>query len=183
MYWIIESTVRVNNRLTDWFSVYSGVRQGDNLAPTLFAIYVNDETACINQLNVGVPISETDSISIMLYADDIVLMAQNSEDLQKMINALHEWTIKWRLSVNTQKTQVMHVRKHKTRRTDYAFRFGINLLRVTESYRYLRLDIKEFIIFSHCASVLHDAGYRAIGALISNIIRQKVWTSKYTRKY
>ena len=38
---------------------------------------------------------------ILLYADDIVLMAQNAEELQKMINALHEWTIKWRLSVNT----------------------------------------------------------------------------------
>ena len=84
----------MNNRLTDWFSVYSGVRQGYNLAPTLFAIYVNDVTMCINQLNVGVPISETDSISVLLYADDIVLMAQNAEDLQKMINALREWTIK-----------------------------------------------------------------------------------------
>lgn len=48
LYWNIESTVRVNNRLTDWFSVYSGVRKGDNLAPTLFAIYVNDVTTCIN---------------------------------------------------------------------------------------------------------------------------------------
>ena len=55
--------VRVDNRLTDWFSVYSGIRQGDKLAPTLFAIYVDDVTTCINQLNVGVPISETDSLS------------------------------------------------------------------------------------------------------------------------
>ena len=130
LYWNIDSTVRVNNRLTDWFSVYSGVRQGDNLAPTLFAIYVNDVTTCINELNVGVPISDTDSISVLLYADDRVLMAQNAEDLQKMINALHDWTIKWRLSVNTQKTQVMHVRKHQTRRTNYAFHLGDSLLHV-----------------------------------------------------
>ena len=173
MYWNIESTVRVDNRLTDWFSVYSGVRQCDNLAPTLFAIYVNDVTACINELNVGIPISETDSISVLLYADDIVLMAQSATDLQKMINALHEWTIKWRLSVNTEKTQVMHIRKHQTQRTDYAFQFGGSFLRVTESYRYLGLDINEYINFSHCASVLHDAASRALGALIS-----KHYTSK-----
>ena len=157
----------MDNRHTDWFSVYSGVLQGDNLAPTLFAIYENDVTTCINLLNVGVPFSETDSISILLYADDIVLMAQNAEDLQKMMNALHELTIKWRLSVNTENTQVMHVRKHQTRRTDYTFRLGDNLLRFTETYRYLGLDINEFIHFSHCASVLHDAGSRALGVLIS----------------
>ena len=58
----------MNNRLTDWFSVYSGVRH--NLGPTLFAIYVHDVITCINQLNVGVPISEKDSISVLLYADD-----------------------------------------------------------------------------------------------------------------
>ena len=173
LYWNIESGVRVDNRLTDWFSVYSGVRQGDNLAPTLFAIYVNDVTACINELNVGIPISETDSISVLLYADDIVLMAQSAADLQKMITALHEWTIKWRLSVNTEKTQVRHIRKHQTQRTDYAFQFGGSFLRVTESYRYLGLDINEYINFSHCASVLHDAASRALGALVS-----KHYTSK-----
>ena len=63
--------------------MYSGVRQVDNLATTLFAINVNDVMTCINQLNVGVPISETDSISVLLYADDLKLMAQNDEDLQK----------------------------------------------------------------------------------------------------
>ena len=82
-----------------------------------------------------------------------MLMAQNAKDLQKMINALHDWTIKWRLSVNTKKTQVMHVRKHQTRRTNNAFHLGDSLLHVTESYRYLGLDINEFVNFSHCASV------------------------------
>ena len=71
------------------------------------------------------------------------------------------------------KIQVMHVRKHQTRRTDYTFRLGDNLLRVTETYRYLGLNINEFINFSHCAFVLHDAGRRALGALIS-----KHYTSK-----
>ena len=109
----------------------------------------------------------------LLYADDIVLMAQSAADLQKMINALHEWTVKWHLSVNTEKTQVMHIRKHQTQRTDYAFQFGGSFLRVTESYRYLGLDINEYINFSHCASVLHDAASRALGALVS-----KHYTSK-----
>ena len=81
LYWNIEpATV---NRLTDC-----------NLLLT--------QMTCINQLNVDVPMSETDSISVLLYVEDIVLMAQNAEDLQRMAHVLREWTIKWHLSLNVQ---------------------------------------------------------------------------------
>ena len=45
--------------------------------------------------------------------------------------------------------------------------FWRDLLRVVNSYRYIGLDIIEFVNFSHCASVLHNAGSRALGALVS----------------
>ena len=32
------STIRINNKLTDWFDCATGVKQGCNLSPTLFAI-------------------------------------------------------------------------------------------------------------------------------------------------
>jgi len=36
------STIRINNKLTDWFDCATGVKQGCNLSPTLFAIFAND---------------------------------------------------------------------------------------------------------------------------------------------
>ena len=63
----LEACVRVNGQLTDWFSVTSGVRQGDNLAPTLFAIFVNDIAADINGLNLGVPILKDECLSILTF--------------------------------------------------------------------------------------------------------------------
>ena len=42
MYVDIIARVKVNNLLTDWFNVSSGVRQGDNLSPVLFNLYIND---------------------------------------------------------------------------------------------------------------------------------------------
>ena len=67
----------------------------------------------------------------------------------------------------------MHIQKRQTRRTDDAFHFDDDLLRVADSYRYLGLNINEFVNFSYCASILHDAGSRALGALVS-----KHYTSK-----
>ena len=34
--------VKVNNLFTDWFNVSSGARQGDNLSPVLFNLYINE---------------------------------------------------------------------------------------------------------------------------------------------
>ena len=42
MYNDLRSSVRFNNVMTNSFSVESGVRQGDNLALTLFTLYIND---------------------------------------------------------------------------------------------------------------------------------------------
>ena len=47
------ASVRLNGNMTDWFSVNSGVRQGDSLSTTLFNIYLNDLAVKINETVVG----------------------------------------------------------------------------------------------------------------------------------
>ncbi len=49
LYWSLKSlysspvyAVQVNAHITDWFGVKSGVRQGDYLSTTLFALFIND---------------------------------------------------------------------------------------------------------------------------------------------
>ena len=69
----------------DIFTCMYGVRQGDNLSPSLFSLYINDFARAINDLNVGVPLLNT-SVSILLYADDVVLVAESEANLQSMLN-------------------------------------------------------------------------------------------------
>ena len=37
-----KSCVRANNNVSDFFQVNVGVRQGENLSPVLFALFLND---------------------------------------------------------------------------------------------------------------------------------------------
>ena len=49
-------------------------------------------------------------LSLLLYADDITLIPPDAKSLQLMLNKLNEWYSKWRLSVNSDKTKIDHLR-------------------------------------------------------------------------
>ena len=49
-------------------------------------------------------------INILLYADDIVLLAETEEDMQSLLFMVECWCKKWRLEVNLTKTNIMHFR-------------------------------------------------------------------------
>lgn len=79
MYSHTTSCVRINNKLTEWFDCKSGVKQGDNLSPTLFSAFVNDLVTEINDFDIGVKVDNR-TISMLLYADDIAFLASQEND-------------------------------------------------------------------------------------------------------
>ena len=83
MYNGIKSVTKLNGKISDTFLCNVGVRQGENLSPLLFAIFLNDiETAFDNCGSVGININELLEINsesvmtlfVLLYADDNVIL-------------------------------------------------------------------------------------------------------------
>ena len=74
-------SVNVNNTLTDWFSINSGVKQGCILSPTFFAMYIDDLVQEVNHKHLGVN-CQMCTLSALLYANDIVLTARSAKNLQ-----------------------------------------------------------------------------------------------------
>ena len=134
MYNSVKSMVRYNNYLSSEFSCYLCVRQGECLSPFLFAIYLNDiETEFVQNNCKGI---ETDVLKLflLLYADDIVLFANDECDLQKSLDVLHNYCQKWKLKVNVNKTKIM------------VFRSG-GILRRNLSFLYDGKHIKSLLIW------------------------------------
>ena len=111
MYENVKSRVKINNTLSDTFICSLGVRQGDCLSPFLFSIYVNDlEETFIREGFKGISIGMF-KLFLLLYADDIVVMAESISDLQNAMNILKDYCDKWKLTVNVNKTKAMVFRK------------------------------------------------------------------------
>ncbi len=56
-------------------------------------------------------------ISILAFADDIVIIAQNENELQDILHYVEKWCKKWRLKINVDKTNVVHFRGKHTKLT------------------------------------------------------------------
>ncbi|CAG2194034.1 unnamed protein product [Mytilus edulis] len=148
LYSKLQSAVRLSPTMfTEWFSVDSGVRQGDNLAPTLFALFIDELVPLINGLCCGALIGD-DMISCLLYADDLVLISGTVDGLQNQLNALNDWTKTQLMNVNTEKTKIMHIRKTTKDRTQFTFRLGDNIVAFVNKYRYLGLTLSEHIDYN-----------------------------------
>ena len=160
------STVKLNSYMTDWFTTESGVRQGDSLSPTAFAIFINDLAKEMKDLNVGVDI-DGEKICILLFADDIVILAENETDLQTLLNFVDSWCKNWRMKINIDKTKVVHFRTKRQRKTNQIFYMSNNVIDIVPNYKYLGVIFDEFLDFNAAADTLSGAAGRALGGIIS----------------
>ena len=92
----------------------SGVFQGDSMSPTLFSIFINDLAIRMKRLNLGIN-TDSHKTAILLFADDVVILADNKEDMQTMLNEFNDWCIEWNMKVNITKTKTINFSKAKYR--------------------------------------------------------------------
>ncbi len=120
----------------------------------------------------GVKINSELIMSVLAFADDIVLLAENP-DLQKLISIVQKWSAKWRFIINPEKTQIIHYRNAPQNRTVFEFELQENgpYLQVVDSYKYLGVYLDEYLTFSHTTDFLATAGGRALDSMINKECR------------
>jgi len=97
MYEDATTAVRINGRVSGGFKVNVGVHQGSVLSPLLFVIVLE---ALSRKFKGGLPLE-------LLYADDLVLMAETEELLLEKLNKWKNGLEEKGLRVNMGKTKIM----------------------------------------------------------------------------
>ena len=170
-----RSKVILNDYSTDYFECPIGVKQGDSLSPTLFAIYVNDLAEELRELNIGIDIGLDTRclVNILMYADDIALLAVEENEMQQLLYVVEIWCKKWRLELNLTKTNIMHVRRRHQPQSRFWFIFDQKTISYCASYKYLGATINEFLNNSITVKTQTEAAGRALSCIITKMIKNQ----------
>jgi hypothetical protein len=118
------------------------------MSPILFSLFVNGLAREIKERGKGVPVGDR-RLKLLLYADDIVLLAETEEDLQAMLDVVTEYSRKWRFRVNPKqgKSEVMVFGRRVKEKKARTWMLGGEQIEETARYKYLGMDLGKGIQF------------------------------------
>ena len=165
MYANVQSCVRNNGICTDFFEVNLGLKQGCLLSPLLFNFYINDLIDKLKILDLGVNIN-SEKLNILLYADDIVVLAENERDMQSLLDIISEWCNDNKIHINRDKSKVVRFRIPSTPLSKHIFKCDNNEVNYVSSYQFLGLLFTEYLDYGIMAKTVAQSASRALGLLI-----------------
>ena len=160
-----KQRVILNNCSSDFSDVYSGIAQGSVIGPLLYLLYINDLAEIVDS-----------DVKCKLYADDVKLYSCIDFDpaiqnpLANALEKLIAWSDDWQLSVNINKSNVLHIG-----RKNYNYEYKINNVNISSSkmIRDLGVEIDDcfkFDVHISClvkkACIIRDWQYFSKGFLL-----------------
>ena len=166
LYTNLYSSVKVNDRLSPAFKVGRGVKQGCTLSPILFNIFINDLIEYLNEAVEGIEIENT-KINTLLFADDVVLIADCPIKLQHLLDALGKWCKDNQMMINHDKTNFIHFRHPKKKLCQSTFSCNETPIQYTDSYKYLGVEFTEYLSWAKSVENTAISANKAASYLIA----------------
>ena len=160
MYSSVKSCIKLGQHITPFFETHGGVKQGDAMSPSLFNFYINDIPNLFDSNDSPVYLGNRE-LSCLQYADDLVLMSQTKEGLQRCLDKLQLYCTQWKLEVNTKKTKIL-IFNPTGRKLQDSFLLNGYLLENVQSYTYLGVRFSSSGSFSEAIRDLCGKSQKAI---------------------
>ena len=173
MYSKLKSSVSVNGELSEDFHCTVGTRQGCILSPFLFILYLNELIDLIKEHNCqGIYLDEFNpNITMLLYADDVVIIGDHIGQVQKSLNVLSEFCAKWGLKVNMCKTKAMVFRNGGVIKRNENLYLNRAKIENVSYYKYLGLTMSTRLSWSPAQSTLAAQARKAMQLI--NVVNDK----------
>ena len=107
----LENYVTYAGATSARYSVSDGLREGSSISPTLFNVFIDPFLHHIRRMGLGAHVRMTRGGRIwtgaLAYADDIVLLANSPEDLQRLLDEFDAYCRRWLLRPSPPKSKVV----------------------------------------------------------------------------
>ena len=169
MYKKTEYCVKLKNGHTRAIESNLGLKQGCPLSPLLFNLFIDDVDYIFDDTCDPIGI-HNEKINHFLYADDLVILSQSKEGLQRSIDRTADYAKSKQLtiSVNKSKTMIFNQPGRFIRDT---FTLNGKTLESVQSFCILGFDVKCSGTVKHAMNILNDKGKKALRPLMCAIAR------------
>ena len=164
------SCVKVNKSFTKPFKVSTGLRQGCVLSPILFNLFVNDLPASIAATHKGIQFGDC-TISSLLYADDLVMIADSEQAMQTLLEKVHEWCSLWSIKVNSSKSAIVHFCQRSHSLTTASFTLGELVIPISSHYIYLGIPLDEHLTFQMAIHSRIEKALSSFYAIVGHLMK------------
>lgn len=119
-----------------------GVKQGCPLSPMLFSLFISDIAGSMDTASGGVPlgrvpINAPQVMSHLLYADDLTLLAVDTQSMHNLLVRLAEYADGKGLTVNVGKCKAVEFRSCRAQPTGQVFLYKGQSIECLEEFKYL----------------------------------------------
>ena len=163
------SCVKWGSVMSHFYELKAGVRQGGVLSPILFGIYIDGVFNIVDKTNIGCRIGAI-CTGILMYADDIILLAPSVQALQSLISLCESELNFLCMAVNAKKSACLRFGPRYKNRCSCVTVGGRTVNWIT-STRYLGVYLESSFTFKCSFRVNKAKFYKAFNSIFGKIGR------------
>ena len=170
MYQGIKCSVKLSTGTTLLFNSYVGLRQGCNLSPMLFYLFINDIFYIFYDNSSGCfPVTlGKHKLNCLMYAGDLLILSETEQVLISSLHKLKRYSDKWRLTISEKKTKIMIFNK-VGKFEKLTLKMGNLTIKSCSEYNYLRTTFQPSNTFKKTRIELVKKARKSMFAFVKHV--------------